>query len=101
MDYMRWTFYDQSILSQLFKSPGWVKQTNDPELDKLLHVADTTVEPEARIQASHAVITYVLDHAIIAPVNSDWIVDGVQTRVHGYHRDAQDNQRLNDTWLSE
>jgi peptide/nickel transport system substrate-binding protein len=101
MDYMRWTFYDQSILSQLFKSPGWVKQTSDPELDKLLDVADTTVEPEARIKASQAVITYVLDHAIIAPVNSDWITDGVQTRVHGYHRDAQDNQRFNDTWLSE
>jgi hypothetical protein len=43
----------------------------------------------------------VLDHAIIAPVNSDWITDGVQARVHGYHRDAQDNQRFNDAWLSE
>jgi peptide/nickel transport system substrate-binding protein len=101
MDYMRWTFYDQSILSQLFKSPGWVGQTNDPELDKLIAVADTTVEPEARIAASRAVITYVLDNAIIAPVNSDWFQSATQDNVQNYHWDAQDNQRLNDVWLSQ
>ena len=51
-DYMRWTLADQSILSALFKSPGWVKQTSDPELDKLIAVADTTVDPAKRLEAS-------------------------------------------------
>ena len=63
MDYMRWTFSDQSILSALFKTPGWVGQTSDPELDALLDVADTTVDPEARLEATHAAMTYVLDNA--------------------------------------
>ncbi len=100
-DYMRWTFYDQSILSQLFKCPGWVKQTCDPELDKLLEVADTTVDPEARVQASREAIKYVLDHAIIAPVNSDWLDAAIQPYVRDYRWDAQDNERLIDVWLAK
>jgi peptide/nickel transport system substrate-binding protein len=100
MDYMRWTFSDQSILSALFKSPGWVKQTSDPELDKLIEVADTTVDPEKRLDASHAVMAYVLDNAIIAPVNSDWIQSAVHDDVHNYHWDAQANERLIDVWLT-
>ena len=100
-DYMRWTFNDQSILSALFKSPGWVKQTSDPELDKLLEVADTTVDPVKRLDATRAAMTYVLQNAIIAPVVSDWIQTGTRANVHNYHWDAQVNERLNDVWLSE
>jgi len=100
-DYMRWTFYDQSILSQLFKTPGWVKQTSDPELDKLLAKADTTIDPTARIQASHDAITYVLDHALIAPINTDWFQSAVQPNIHGYHWDASDNQQLIDVWIEQ
>jgi peptide/nickel transport system substrate-binding protein len=100
-DFMRWTFADQSILSALFKSPGWVKQTNDPELDKLLEVADTRVDPVKRLEATHAAMTYVLDQAIIAPVVSDWLQTGARQNVHNYHWDALNNERLNDVWLSE
>jgi peptide/nickel transport system substrate-binding protein len=100
MDYMRWTLYDQSILSALFKTPGWVGQTSDPELDALIQVADTTVDPEARLAASHAVLTYVLDHALIAPILTDWFQSAVQPHVHGYHWDATDTERLIDVWLS-
>jgi peptide/nickel transport system substrate-binding protein len=101
MDYMRWTFYDQSILSQLFKSPGWTQQTNDPELDALLATADSTLEPEARIEASHAAMTYVLDHALIVPIHTDWFQSAVHENVHGYRWDAVDVERLIDVWLSE
>lgn len=100
-DYMRWTFVDQSILSQLFKSPGWVGQTSDPELDALLEVADTTVDPAQRLEASHAAMAYVLDHALIAPVCSDWVQVAVNENVHNYHWDALANERLNDVWLAE
>ena len=101
MDYMRWTFYDQSILSQIFKTPGWTGQTSDPELDKLLAVADSTLDPEARIEASHAAMTYVLDHCLIVPINTDWFQSAVHEHVHGYRWDAFDNERLIDVWLSE
>jgi peptide/nickel transport system substrate-binding protein len=99
-DYMRWTFSDQSILSQLFESPGWVNQTSDPELDKLIQVADTTVDPEARLQASHAVIAYILDNAIASPVVSDWVQVGTAANVNDYHWDALNNERLNDVWFA-
>ncbi|HEY7035969.1 MAG TPA: ABC transporter substrate-binding protein [Thermomicrobiales bacterium] len=100
-DYMRWTFYDQSILSQLFKTPGWVKQTSDPDLDKLLDTADTTVDPKARLDATHAAMTYVLDHCLIVPINTDWFQSAVHDHVHNYHWDATDNERIIDVWLSK
>ena len=99
-DYMRWTYSDQSILSALFKSPGWTGQTSDPELDKLLEVADTTVDPVARLEASHQAMIYILEHAIVAPVVSDWVQVAVQSNVHDYHWDALNNERLNDVWLA-
>lgn len=101
MDYMRWTLVDQSILSALFMSPGWTQQSNDPELDKLLEVADTTVEPEARLAASRAAIAYVLDNALMAPVASDWIQVAVHDGVKNYHWDALNVPRYNDVWLAQ
>ncbi len=101
MDYMRWPLVDQSILSSLFKSPGWTKQTSDPALDKLLETADTTVDPAKRLEASHAAMAYVLDHAIIAPIASDWINTAVHQNVKNYHWDALNNERLNDVWLEQ
>lgn len=98
-DYMRWTYSDQSILSALFKSPGWTGQTNDPELDKLLEVADTTVDPEARIEATQQVMIYILENALIAPVVSDWVQTAVHDNVHDYHWDALNTERLIDVWI--
>jgi peptide/nickel transport system substrate-binding protein len=100
-DYMRWTLADQSILSALFKSPGWVKQTSDPELDKLIAVADTTVDPAKRLEASHAVMQYVLEHALIAPIATDWINEAAHDYVKNYHWDALNTPRLNDVWLAK
>jgi peptide/nickel transport system substrate-binding protein len=99
MDYMRWTLVDQSILSAMFKSPGWTQQTDDPELDALLAVADTTVDPEARLDATHAAMIYILDNAIVAPIASDWTNVAVHDNVQNYHWDALNNPRLNDVWL--
>ncbi len=100
-DYMRWTFYDQSILSQLFMTPGWVGQTSDAALDELLKVADSTVDPTARVEASHQAMIYVLENALIAPILTDWFQSAVQEHVHGYRWDALDNERLIDVWLSK
>jgi peptide/nickel transport system substrate-binding protein len=99
MDFMRWTLVDQSILSALFKSPGWTGQTDDPELDALINVANTTVDPEARLAASREVMTYVLDNALIAPMHTDWIIVATHDYVKNYHWDALNIPRLNDVWL--
>jgi len=100
MDYMRWTLVDQSILSSLFLSPGWTGQTNEPELDELLTVANTTVDPEARLEASHAAMVYILQNALVAPIASDWINVAVHDNVQNYHWDALNIPRLNDVWLA-
>jgi len=73
VDYMRWTWPDPVIESLLFKTPGWTKQLSDPDLDKLLTVADTTLDPEKRVVANHAVQQYILQKAYIAPIATDWI----------------------------
>jgi peptide/nickel transport system substrate-binding protein len=99
IDFMRWTLVDQSILSAMFKSPGWTGQTNDPELDKLLDVANTTVDPAKRLEASHAAMTYVLDNAIVSPMLTDWIIVATHDYVKNYHWDALNIPRLNDVWL--
>jgi peptide/nickel transport system substrate-binding protein len=99
-DYMRWTYSDQSILSALFKSPGWTGQSNDPQLDALIAVSDNTLDPAARIEASHQVMIYILQHAIIAPVVSDWVQSAVRENVHDYHWDALITERLIDVWIS-
>ena len=101
MDYMRWTYSDQVILSLLFKTPGWSNQMNDPALDELIQVADTTLEPEARIEASHAAMQYVLENFYIVPVCTDWIQTAVRENVRDYHWDALGNERMIDVWVAQ
>ena len=100
MDYMRWTYSDQLILSLLFKTPGWTNQMSDPELDELLVVSETTLDPEARIEATRAAMQYLLENHIIVPINSDWVVTAVRGNVENFHWDALATERLIDTWLA-
>lgn len=100
-DLMRWTFADPVILSLLFKSPGWTNQVSDPELDALLEVADTTLDPDARIEAVHAAIKYILENAIIAPIVTDWILSATRSNVKDYVWDALGNAKLTDVWIEQ
>lgn len=99
-DYMRWTYSDQSLLSALLKTPGWSGQTSDPTLDAMLDTADTTVDPTARLEATHQAMIYVLQHSMIIPVCSDWVQSATHDNVHDYHWDALNTERLIDVWLS-
>jgi len=88
LDFMRWTWPDPVIESLLFKSPGWTKQLSDPDLDKLLAVADTTLDPEKRVAANHEIQKYILQKAYIAPIATDWIIRAARANVKGYAWDA-------------
>ncbi len=88
VDYMRWTWPDPVIESLLFKTPGWTKQLSDPDLDKLLTVADATLDPEKRVVANHAVQQYILQKAYVAPIATDWIIRAARANVKGYQWDA-------------
>jgi len=88
VDWMRWTWPDPVIESLLFKTPGWTKQLSDPALDKLLDVADTTLDPEKRVAANHEIQKYILQKAYIAPIATDWIIRAARANVKGYAWDA-------------
>ena len=100
-DWMRWTWPDPVILSLLFKTPGWTKQTHDPDLDKLLNVPDTTLDPTKRLDGVHAALTYILQKAIIAPIATDWIVRAARSVVKGYQWDAIGYPMYTDVSLSQ
>ncbi|MDQ3695248.1 MAG: ABC transporter substrate-binding protein [Chloroflexota bacterium] len=100
MDYMRWTYSDQLILSLLFKTPGWTQQLSDADLDALLQVSETTLDPEARIEATRAAMQYILEQNYIVPINSDWVQVAVRANVQNYHWDALATERLIDAWIA-
>ncbi|TVP68953.1 MAG: ABC transporter substrate-binding protein [Rhodobacteraceae bacterium] len=63
-DMMTWSWFDPDILFQLWHSPGAYSGYQSPELDALLQETRTTIEPEARLEAVHAVIEYLMTNAV-------------------------------------
>jgi peptide/nickel transport system substrate-binding protein len=99
VNWMRWTWPEPVILSLLFKSPGWVGQLSDPDLDELLEAADTEMDPETRIERIHDALRYLLDQAYVAPIVTDWIIVAARSEVHGYRWDSMGSPRYVDVWL--
>ena len=100
LDLMRWTWPDPTILSLLFKSPGWTGQSSDPALDTQLGKADATLDPAARLEAVKAVEKVIFDSALIVPIATDWIQVGAAKKVQGFKWDATGYSRYIDVWLS-
>jgi peptide/nickel transport system substrate-binding protein len=63
-DMMTWSWYDPDILYALWHSPGAYSGYNSPELDSMLELTRTTIEPEARKAAVHDVIQYLMENAV-------------------------------------
>jgi peptide/nickel transport system substrate-binding protein len=101
VNWMRWTWPDPVILSLLFKSPGWVGQVSDDELDELLSASDSEMDPDERIEKTQDALRYILDEAIVAPIVTDWILNATGSHVHGYRLDALGGARLVDVWLEQ
>ena len=89
------------ILSLLFRSPGWVGQVSDDELDELLLAADTEMDPEDRIDRTQDALRYILDQAIVAPILTDWVLNATRGNVHGYRLDALGGARFVDVWIEQ
>jgi peptide/nickel transport system substrate-binding protein len=51
-DMMTWSWYDPDILYALWHSPGAYSGYNSPELDEMLELTRTTIDPEGRKAAS-------------------------------------------------
>ncbi|HEU5424645.1 MAG TPA: ABC transporter substrate-binding protein [Nitrolancea sp.] len=100
-DLMRWTSSDPTILSLMFKTPGWTKQMHDKDLDALLTKADTTLDPQKRLDAVHDAIKYLLAQAIVAPICVDWSMTFVHKYVKDYSLTVFGRGRLEDVWLDK
>jgi peptide/nickel transport system substrate-binding protein len=100
-DLMRWTSSDPTILSLMFKTPGWTKQMHDADLDALLTTADTTIDPQKRLDAVHEAIKYLLAQAIVAPICVDWSLTFVHKYVKDYSLTVFGTGRLADVWLDK
>lgn len=100
-DLMRWTSSDPTILSLMFKTPGWRKQMHNAELDALLTKADTTLDPQKRLDEVHNAIKYLLDQAIVAPICVDWSLTFVHKYVKNYSLTVFGNGRMADVWLEK
>lgn len=76
MDSMGWSWYDPDIMYQLWHSPGWVDGYSDPELDKLLKLTRTTVEPKARLEVVKKVQEHLFKNFALIPMYTpawEWI----------------------------
>lgn len=100
IDLMRWTWPDPTILSLLFKSPGWTTQYSDKDLDAILSKADATLEPAQRLVIVKELQKQILDRAVIVPIATDWIQNAVQKKVQGFKWDAIGYVVYNDLWIA-
>ncbi len=96
---MRWTYPDPTILSLLFKTPGWEKLYSDPALDVALNRADATLDPVKRVQYVKAAEVMILQKAVIVPILTDWLITGARAQVQGLHLDHFGGILYQDIWL--
>lgn len=85
-DMMTWSWYDPDILYALWHSPGAYAGYTSPELDDMLQLTRTTIEPEARREAVHDVIRYLMENAIHVGLYSpgwEWVF-AVRPEVSGF-----------------
>jgi peptide/nickel transport system substrate-binding protein len=100
-DLMRWTYADPTILSLLFKTPGWEKLFSDPSLDALLNRADSTLDPGKRVQVVKDAQVMILQKAVIVPILTDWLITGARAQVQGLHLDHFGGLIYQDVWLTK
>ncbi len=98
-DLMRWTYADPTILSLLFKTPGWVKLFSDSSLDAVLNQADTTLDPKRRVERVKQAQVMILQKAVIIPILTDWLITGARAEVQGLHLDHFGGILYQDVWL--
>jgi ABC-type transport system substrate-binding protein len=64
-------------------------------------VADTTLDPEKRLTANHAVQQYIMQKAYVAPIATDWTIVAARANVKGYFWDAIASPRYLNVWLAK
>ncbi len=98
-DMMRWTWNEPSILTLLFKSPGWIGCLSDPDLDKMLAAMDSQMDPAKRVDLIKGVEKYVLDKAYVIPFTADWYMTASASNVQDLRYDKTFGLTYDDVWF--
>ena len=102
-DMMTWSWYDPDILYALWHSPGAYSGYNSPELDEMLELTRTTIDPEGRREAVHDVIQYLMENAIHVGLYTpgwEWIF-ALRPEVEGFKVGAFLHPMFQDVRLTE
>ncbi len=98
-DLMRSTFADAQGLSRQLKTPGRWKHYGNSKLDPLLDTADSTLDPEKRLEVLKQVQQVVLEDAAMIPLYSDSFLIAARKELRGYKFDAAGAPMIYDVWL--
>jgi peptide/nickel transport system substrate-binding protein len=98
-DLMRSTYADAQGLSRQLKTPGRWKHYSNPKLDPVLDSADSTLDPEKRLEVLKQVQQMVLDDAAMIPLFSDSFLIAARKELRGYKFDAAGAPMIYDVWL--
>ncbi len=102
-DMMTWSWYDPDILYALWHSPGAYSGFTTPELDAMLELTRTTIEPEARLAAVQDVIQYLMENAVHVGLYTpgwEWVF-AVRPEVSGFKVGAFLHPMFNDVEIKE
>jgi peptide/nickel transport system substrate-binding protein len=102
MDMMRWSWADCSVLTVLWRSPGYRgHMPPDAELDSLLDQLLTTMDPVKRDEVSKQAQQMLLEKMVAVPLQANWIISAVRSNVQGYHLDYFGMPLVVDLYLSK
>ena len=101
MDLMRWTWDDASVMYDLLRSPGHrSKLPEDPELDEVLDLVATTMDPELRAVYISQAQQMILERGLIVPNITNWTMFAIRSNVNDYTLDFLGYLIWGDVWVT-
>src|SRR5262245_25727013 len=92
-------YSDPSMLSQVYKTPGWNNQYGDPELDAVLTRVDTTLDPQARQAAIKEAQEMIVRKTLSVPLLTFWYEAVYNSKAHGFAWDALGSPTWAEMWI--
>lgn len=102
MDLMNWNWDDPGVMNVLWRSPGYRGHIpEDPEMDKVLDELQTTLDPVKRAEISKLAQQMLLERMIAVPIQSNWSISAINSKVQDFHLDFFGMPLVGDIWLSK
>jgi peptide/nickel transport system substrate-binding protein len=88
INFMWWSWPDPTILSLIFKCPGWKNGYCNPEIDRLLTRADEELDVAKRKVAVGEAATALLKDAAVVPICTNWVALVTRADIEGIKLDG-------------